>query len=374
VCLCAAITPIHTRTRVLILQHRREREVPVNTARLAELALPNSELFVGLDFSNDARVRAAVTNPEAPAIVLYPGDGARSLEREPPSGPVTLVVVDGTWSLAGKLFKHNPWLRALPRYALDPREASRYRIRRAPALHCISTVEAIVQALSVLEGGAADVERVLDPFDRMVEQQLTFATERQVRRHFRKKTTPSPPSGLVQLASRGESLVVAYGEANAWPKGTPLGSSPELVHFGAERLASGERFEAFVRPQHPLAPSFAHHTSVPPDFVLRGEPRESFRERFSAFMRPDDTLCCWGYYAALLLKAEVAALPDVLDVRALVRRILRRSVGDVQECARLLEAPVPPTDVVGRTGARLSALNAVTRALVGRAPGTQTKF
>src|SRR6187551_3259017 len=54
VCYCAAVEPIDTQTRVVILQHPRESDVPINTARIAELALSNATLHVGLDFGRDA--------------------------------------------------------------------------------------------------------------------------------------------------------------------------------------------------------------------------------------------------------------------------------------------------------------------------------
>src|SRR3569832_1262718 len=50
VCYCADIHPLPTRTRVVLLQHPRERHVGVNTARMAHLALPHSPLCLGLVF------------------------------------------------------------------------------------------------------------------------------------------------------------------------------------------------------------------------------------------------------------------------------------------------------------------------------------
>jgi len=59
-CYCRWIDPIDTRTRVLILQHPRERKVPVNTARIANLVLRNSLLRIGIDFSADETRSRAV--------------------------------------------------------------------------------------------------------------------------------------------------------------------------------------------------------------------------------------------------------------------------------------------------------------------------
>src|SRR5450432_1468347 len=71
-CYCAAVRVIATRTRVVILQHPRESDVPINTARIAELSLSNSTLHVGLDFASDRALQAALGSAEAPPILLYP--------------------------------------------------------------------------------------------------------------------------------------------------------------------------------------------------------------------------------------------------------------------------------------------------------------
>ena len=67
---------LETRTRVLLLQHPRERRTPIGTARLAHLCLPGSELHVGVDFDNNPDVLAALAAAEAagrPAHLLFPG-------------------------------------------------------------------------------------------------------------------------------------------------------------------------------------------------------------------------------------------------------------------------------------------------------------
>jgi DTW domain-containing protein len=361
---CEAVVRIATRTRIVILQHPRERNVPIGTARLAELAFPNSARHVGVDFSNDQAVRAALGQSQAPPILLFPGRYARKLPQPPPLDPVTLVVLDGTWSQASKIFKTNPLLATLPRYALDPIAPSRYRIRREPAGHCMSTIEAIVQALELLEGGDRGVARALAPFDKMVETQLEFAKRCQ-RRHLQRKRPPRQSAIKRLLAARRSELVVGYGEANAWPKGSPLGPHPEIVHWAAERPFSGERFEARIRPRRELSPSFETHTRVSKQLVLEGESWESFCRRWAAFCRPSDVLCAWGHYATELLRLEGASMPERIDIRDAARLELRRKPGDVCECALSLGAQPEPSGVPGRTGVRLAGLAAVVRALAG---------
>jgi DTW domain-containing protein YfiP len=357
---------VPTRTRVVILQHPRESTVPIGTARLAELALPNAERHVGVDFSSVPRVREILADDATPPILLYPGANARDLAREPPKGPVTLVVVDGTWWQSRKLLRKNPELAKLPRYAFDPPEPSRYRIRREPEKHCVSTIEAIARALGYLERETDGLDALLGPFDAMVEHQLRYIRAGSTPRHVATRS-PRRARWPAALAERSHDLVVGYGEANAWPRGTPLGEGSEIVHFAAERIASGERFEAFVAPRRPLSPSFTHHTGIEPELVLAGETWPTFLERFRTFLRPNDILGGWGHFFSEALRREGAPLPERIDLRLEARRALRSRPGDVEECARRLGAHPEPAWASGRTGRRAAGAVAVARALIERA-------
>src|SRR6185503_20439849 len=126
--------------------------VAIGTARMASLCLPGAELRINVDFSADPVVQAALADRERPAAVLFPGPGARDVRVDPPAGPITLIVLDGTWWQAEKLLKTNAALRALPRYRFAPEQPSRYRVRREPAIHCLATIEALAGVLGVLEG------------------------------------------------------------------------------------------------------------------------------------------------------------------------------------------------------------------------------
>lgn len=357
-----------TRTRVVILQHPRESDVAINTARLAEMQLERAELHVGIKLSETPELRARLSDPDAPAILLYPGDDARDLAEAPPEGACTLVVLDGTWWQAKKLFQYNPELESLPRYSLSPSAPSRYRIRREPALHCISTIEAIGEALAVLEPGGFDREALLKPFEAMVDHQLRYADARSSPRHLAYRSRPRKPRLPKLLRERETDLVVGYGEANAWPRGSELGGDAEVLHWVAERVSTGERFEALIAPRRPLSPSFEVHARVPSELVVQGESFAAFAERWRAFFRDTDLLVGWGFYASERLAAEGIALPDRLDLRMLSRRQLRKKTGEVVACARELGAEPEAAWAIGRSGERLAGALAVTRALLAASP------
>jgi len=365
VCYCSAVQPIETRTKIVILQHPRESDVPINTARIAELALSNSTLHVGLDFARDAALAAALSDPEAPPVLLFPSEGAKDLALEAPPGPVTLVVIDGTWWQASKLFKLNPFLQALPRYGLAPSTQSRYRIRREPAAHCLSTIEALEAALSLLERRAGGFPELLKPFDTMVETQLDFVNREHRPRHRRALEPKLRPLVAPVLSERPESIMIGYGEANAWPYGSPGTHLPEVVHWAAVRPATGERFEAYVAPSGPLAPSFEAHSRLVAAQILRGESRVDFARRLNAFLRPDDVLVSWGFYASELLRSEGIAVPPRLDLREAAIHALGRRVGQLGDYLTALGTTPHVAWAAGRTGTRLAAMEALVERLRG---------
>lgn len=369
VCYCAHVAPIETRTRVLFLQHPREHDVPINTARIARLCLPNSEIRVGIDFANDAVVNAAIADTERPAVLLFPSADAKDIRTEPPAHDVTLVVVDGTWWQAEKLLKSNPQIRALPCYSLAPSQASRYRIRREPAEHCVATIEALAEVLGVLEGDEEKLAKLLVPFDAMVESQLAYARSGGARtRHVLHKNVRRGPPVPKAFRDRPNDVIVACGETNAWSFVTRT-TRPELLHWAAVRPATGERFEAFVRPRNPLAPSFEHYAGVPNTTVENGETFGAFRARWEAFAGEAPVVGYWGHHALDALDAEGLVVPTRLDMRDATIRHLKKRAGTVNECAAAMGATVPTPWALGRAGGRLAALTVIAERMLDATRG-----
>ena len=385
VCYCAEIHPLPTRTRVVLLQHPRERHVAVGTARMAHLALPNSLLRPGLDFSADPVVTAELAaSPDT--YLLFPGPNAKDAATLPRDRPITLVVLDGTWWQARKLYKLNPALAALPQVAFSPRQASAYRIRRQPAAFCLSTIEALAEVLPALEPAGQPFERLLDPFHAMVARQERFAREIASARHrhlgpARPRTAPDDGAAdraMAALAAAWPRLVCVYGEANAWPKRQWDRHQPEIVHWLAVRPATGEVYEAVVAPRRPLAAPIPARLGIREAALQSGQTLESWRRSWAAFCRPDDVPVTWGMFHVELAAGDGLPLPDAarfVDLRQQApgrwkRRI--RTVADAETA--LADGGVPlsdrPLDLdpSRRGAARLTSLVRVLTALTVAAP------
>lgn len=147
-CLCAEVPRVETRTRVIILRHVHEAWRLSNTGRLAALALPNLELH---NYGLRPDLQPPLPTLPQGTWLLYPDESATPVPAPPPTG---LLVLDGTWTQARRMLHRLPFLRALPRlsFATAP-EGPRQRIPPHPG--GMSTLEAIAEALAVLEGEGA---------------------------------------------------------------------------------------------------------------------------------------------------------------------------------------------------------------------------
>lgn len=367
VCYCEHLTSIDTRTRVVLLQHPREEDMAIGTARMASLCLPNSELHVGVDFQTSPELARALSDPERPAVLLYPSDDAVDVLTAPPSGPVTLVVVDGTWWQARKLVRVNPVIAKLPRYAFKAPRPSEYRIRREPDEAYVSTIEALVHVLGVLERDPDKLAALLVPFRAMIDKQIAFATEvRGARvRHAKGPVPPKRPRIPTALDERRANVVCVTGEANAWPyrsKELRTEHREELVHFVAHRPATGETLDVIVRPRNPLAPSTPPHVGLTAEALMQGVSLEELFARWRAFVRDDDVVCSWGHYAVGIFGSAGGEMPKTrLDLRQAARVLMRGRVGTMDSVLEKLE--IDPASLTslgrGRAGARAAQLTRI---------------
>lgn len=366
-CYCRFVQPVATRTRVLILQHPRESRVAINTARIARLCLPSAEIHVGIAWDSGSEVAKTLEDPSRKPILLYPGPGARDIRELATDRPVTLVVVDGTWSQSRAVMRNSPLLAGLPRFAFVPDRGSEYRIRREPRPDYVSTIEALVHVLGVLEGRDELPDRLMRPFRAMVDFQLSCVEhEHAPRARVRPKHKERKPKLPSMLTARREDLVCVAGEANAWPRGEQAHPS-ELVHWLAYRPATGERFECIRAAEHPLSPRTPEHVGVDALDLRRGLKAEGFRQSWRAFVRDSDVLCSWGYFPLDLLRAAGGYFPGAhVDLRAAAKGWSGRRWTSVEH---FHDEVVGTTRGMGRGrgGRNLGRVAGVTAFLVGEA-------
>lgn len=176
-CLCPLIPSLEQPCPILILQHVSEARHALNTARLAHLGLQDTELWVGECF--DALPARLAQSKRA--VLLFPGSEAVTAGQWPAQAesgspaavdlPDLIVVPDGTWRKARRILMMNPILQSMPRWVLPPGPPSRYRLRKAPDPQAVSTLEAIVRVLQLLEP-QQDFSPLLRPFEQLIAEQI----------------------------------------------------------------------------------------------------------------------------------------------------------------------------------------------------------
>ena len=151
VCLCKFVHKTCNSVELIVLQHPSETKVAKNTARLLALALQNIQIVVGETAQDFRQLQAFCLQHRNDVALLYPSTVSRPLEELNKAHNIKyLLLLDGTWKKAFKLYQCNPWLTALPCWHFAHPPASQYQ-RKAHRSDSLSTLEAAAYGLHLLE-------------------------------------------------------------------------------------------------------------------------------------------------------------------------------------------------------------------------------
>ena len=182
-CICNHISPLHTKTRFIILMHPKEYRSERNgTGHMTKLQLENSEIIVGVDFTNNERVNEILNKEDSYSYLLYPGKDNFNLSTRKSSEVIAFMgnaphifILDGTWPCARKMLKLSANLQKLKRVSFDNTIESKFIIKQQPDSLCLSTIESVYTVLNLLKEGKVeqcDTTDFLIPFEKMIEHQL----------------------------------------------------------------------------------------------------------------------------------------------------------------------------------------------------------
>jgi DTW domain-containing protein YfiP len=148
ICICEALPRVETRTEIVLVRHVVERGLTSNTGRFVALALPRSQL---IEYGGGPTFDDALLHGEGTALLYASGPHTRPLAFV----PRRLVVLDGTFRQARRMYKRIAALRDLPELALPPPSVVPTRLRKPTHAEGMSTLEAVAAALGLLEGPLA---------------------------------------------------------------------------------------------------------------------------------------------------------------------------------------------------------------------------
>ena len=184
-CICKHISPFQTKTRFIILMHPKEyRKEKNGTGHMTKLQLENSEIIVGVDFTNNNRVNEILTKEKSCSFLLYPGKDNFNLSIRESSeinsfmgNNPHIFLLDGTWPCARKMLKLSKNLQKLKRISFDNKIKSKFIIKQQPESLCLSTIESVYTVLNLLKEGdleQCDTKDFLIPFEKMIECQVKY--------------------------------------------------------------------------------------------------------------------------------------------------------------------------------------------------------
>ena len=181
-CMCPHIKSIQTETKFVILMHPKEfKKVKNNTGFFTHLSLSNSEVFMGIDFSNHTRINEIIALHDN--YILFPSSDAINLSQVNPKvqreskKPLAIFIIDSTWSCTKKIFTLSSNLNQMKHMSFTTTKTSEYDIKIQPHSNYLSTIESTLVVLELLNEWKIEnvkkeaLESFLTPFYKMIEYQ-----------------------------------------------------------------------------------------------------------------------------------------------------------------------------------------------------------
>ncbi|WP_371194159.1 tRNA-uridine aminocarboxypropyltransferase [Glaciecola sp. SC05] len=152
-CVCEYIKEVDCDLHISIMQDPSEVKHAKNTARLIPLLLPKTEIFIGQHTSDFLALRRKIQqHPDT--LLVYPCKNAINIASKNKKLKVKtshIILIDGSWRKAKKIYLGNPWLQHLNAATFDVSEPSRYHIRKQSFDNGYSTIEALAYTLHALQ-------------------------------------------------------------------------------------------------------------------------------------------------------------------------------------------------------------------------------
>jgi DTW domain-containing protein YfiP len=163
--------------------HPKEfRKTKNGTGHFTHLSLPNSELFIGIDFTDHKAIREIIEDPQNICYTLYPDDESIHLNETSiaiEGKTIVIFLIDATWPCSRAILRASPNIDALPKVSFTHAEVSKFTIKTQPKAYCLSTMESTLSLLKLLNAHQIEeiskekLEKFLLPFEKMVAYQLS---------------------------------------------------------------------------------------------------------------------------------------------------------------------------------------------------------
>jgi DTW domain-containing protein YfiP len=159
------------------------------TGRLTHLSLPNSQLYIDVDFTDHKAINALIDDQNNLCYVLYPGEDSihlNSQKIELDNRQLVIFIIDSTWPCSVKILRLSHNLQRLPKLSFTHSKISQFQIKEQPKEFCLSTMESTLTILELLTTHGIEVinenalSSFLEPFLTMVQYQIQCISQTKI--------------------------------------------------------------------------------------------------------------------------------------------------------------------------------------------------
>ena len=183
-CMCKHIYSLKTSTHFVLLMHPKEFKKTKNgTGYFTHLSLPNSSLYVGIDFSKHREINEMLNNPNNLCYVIYPSSQSINLNTQNISQSqknTILFLIDATWPCSRAMLLKSSNINNLPKVSFTHTKTSSFGFKKQPKEYCLSTIESTQSILELLSHhkieniSSDELKEFLTPFKEMVRYQQSM--------------------------------------------------------------------------------------------------------------------------------------------------------------------------------------------------------
>jgi len=160
-CICHFIISTSNSIPVIVLQHPSEVKQTKGTVALLSKSLASCQVIIGEDFSKNKPLEKIMASHQA--LLLYPSEQSSEIKfsqyyqqdsaAQQSGKPLCLIIIDGTWKKAYRIFMLSKKLQQLPHVCLPQilAENGQYVIRKVSKKNALSSLEATCYGLAILE-------------------------------------------------------------------------------------------------------------------------------------------------------------------------------------------------------------------------------
>ncbi|MEL4296448.1 tRNA-uridine aminocarboxypropyltransferase [Shewanella xiamenensis] len=179
-CTCSLRRQLTTQASFLLIMYNDEVIKPTNSGRLIADLIPDTYAFLWSRTEPAAEMLALLSNEHYQPFLVFPAQYANPDQTVLSQVPMAtlgngkrplLIMLDGSWREAIKMFRKSAYLQDLPILSFDPNTLATYALRKGSHDFQLGTAEVASLALAAM-GEAANGKALTAWFDLFVESSL----------------------------------------------------------------------------------------------------------------------------------------------------------------------------------------------------------